>query len=63
MSWITHRNVVMTISALGAAVALGLSKAVGITMNTGLLGTSITPQIVFGIGFIYIFGVLYTKYL
>lgn len=63
MSWIEARNITMVISALGAAVALGLSNAVGIGMNTGLLGTGITPQTLIGVGFIYIFGVLYTKYL
>lgn len=62
MSWLSHRNSVMTVAALGALTAFGLSDYVGINMSTKLLGL-VTPQTLIGVAFVYIFAVLYTKYL
>ena len=62
MGWIGHRNSIMVISALGALTAFGLSDYVGINMSTKLLGF-VTPETLIGVAFVYIFAVLYTKYL
>lgn len=63
MSWISHRNNLITIGVISALALLGIGDSYGLSITSKILGTGVTVAQALAVGQIYLIIALWKRYI